>query len=102
MRSKAKFRRSGKFHVYIVRCADNTYYTGYTPDLKRRVKLHNSGRGAKYTRDRRPVKLIWSKKYKYFKPAFISEKRIKRLTRKQKITLVKGRRLSRVLNDAGK
>lgn len=85
-------KRVGKFYVYIVECSDGTYYTGYTPHLKKRVKTHNSGRGAKYTRDRRPVKLIWYKKYRYFKRAFLEEIRIKALTRAQKETLVsKGR-----------
>jgi putative endonuclease len=73
-----------------LQCQDRTFYTGYTPDIKRRIKLHNSGKGAKYTRDRRPVKLVWSKEYKYYKLAFLEEKRIKRLTRKQKIQLVNG------------
>jgi putative endonuclease len=81
-------KRSGKFYVYIVECVDKTYYTGYTPDLKNRLKAHNSGKGAKYTRGRRPVKLIWHKEYRYFKPAFLEEKRIKGLTRKQKEKLV--------------
>ena len=83
-----KFRRTGKFYVYIVQCQDGTYYTGYTPDLENRLKSHNNGKGAKYTRDRRPVKLVWSKEYKYFKKAFLEEKRIKSLTRKQKEKLV--------------
>ena len=84
-----KFKRSGRHFVYIVECRDGTYYTGYTPDLERRLRLHNKGRGAKYTRDRRPVKLAWSKEYKYFKLAFLEEKRIKKLTREQKEELVK-------------
>ena len=94
-------KRTGKFYVYIVECKDRTYYTGYTPDLKNRLKVHNSGKGAKYTRDRRPVNLVWHKKYKRFKPAFRLEKLIKQLTRPQKVTLVNGRRLDRVLADAG-
>ena len=88
--------------MYIVECCDSTYYTGYTSDLERRIKLHNSGRGAKYTRDRRPVRLAWKKEYGYFKPAFLTEKRIKKLTRKQKESLVKGSRLDKVLIKAGK
>ncbi len=84
-----KFKKRGRFYVYIVKCADKTYYTGYTPDIEKRILLHNSGKGAKYTRDRRPVKLIWSKEYKYFKLAFLEEKRIKTLTREQKEKLVK-------------
>lgn len=87
-----KIRRKGKFYVYIVECQNGTYYTGYTPDLVRRIKLHNAGKGAKYTRDRRPVKLVWRKEYKYFKLAFLEEKRIKRLTREQKIKLINGKR----------
>lgn len=87
-----KIKRAGRFFVYMVECADKTYYTGYTPDLKRRIGLHNDGRGAKYTRDRRPVRLIWCKEYKYFKKAFLEEKRIKGLTRKQKEKLVDERK----------
>jgi putative endonuclease len=92
MPPKMKIKRSGKFYVYIVECRDGTYYTGYTNELEKRIKEHNNGkaRGAKYTRDRRPVKLIWSKEYKYFKPAFLEEKRIKSLTRIQKEKLVNG------------
>jgi len=89
---KRKFRRSGRFFVYIVECSDGTYYTGYTPCLKRRIGLHNKGRGARYTRDRRPVKLVWHKRYRNFKPAFLEEKRIKTLPRRQKESLVKGLR----------
>ncbi len=83
-----KFIRKGKFYVYILKCKDDTYYTGYTNDLPNRVKLHNQGKGAKYTRDRRPVKLAWSKEYKYFKKAFLEELEIKKLTRKQKEKLI--------------
>ena len=84
-----RIKRKGRFWVYIVECNDGTYYTGYTPNIERRIKLHNSGRGAKYTRDRRPVELVWSKEYKYFKSAFLEEKRIKRLERKEKEGLVR-------------
>jgi len=90
-KARAKFIRRGKFYAYIVECADDTYYAGYTPDLNRRIKLHNDGKGAKYTRDRRPVKLVWCKEYKYFKKAFLEEKRIKALTRREKEELVNGR-----------
>ncbi|MBU3933218.1 MAG: GIY-YIG nuclease family protein [Candidatus Omnitrophica bacterium] len=85
-----KFNRKGVFFVYILECQDGTYYAGCTPDIEKRLKLHNKGRGAKYTRDRRPVKLVWSKQYSYFKKAFLEEKRIKRLTRNQKEKLVHG------------
>ena len=53
-----KFRREGEFYAYIVKCADGTYYTGYTNDLDNRIKEHNnSKRGAKYLRGRLPVRL---------------------------------------------
>lgn len=94
--------RRGKYYVYIVECRDGTYYTGYTPNLENRLKLHNAGKGAKYTRDRTPVRLVWKKEYRYFKKAFLMEMRIKTLTRKQKESLVSGKRLDKVLIKAGK
>ena len=88
MSLKEKFKRKGEFYVYMVQCCDQTYYTGYTNNLNHRLKSHNNGQGAKYTRDRRPVKLVWQKEYKYFKNAFLAEKKIKGLTRRQKEKLV--------------
>ena len=84
----AKIKRTGTHYVYIIECADGTYYTGYTPKLRRRILLHNSGRGAKYTRGRRPVKLVWHRKYKHFKRAFKREIAIKRLSRAAKERLI--------------
>ena len=86
-----KLIRYGRFYVYILKCQDGTFYTGYTPEIERRIELHNAGRGAKYTRDRRPVRLVWCKEYRYFKKAFLEEKRIKGLTREQKERLVNGK-----------
>jgi putative endonuclease len=83
-----KFKRTGTFYVYILECRDGTYYTGFTSDLERRVELHNTGKGAKYTRTRRPVKVVWFRIYKYFRNAILEERRIKRLTRTQKEKLV--------------
>ena len=88
---KRRFVRSGRFYVYIVECADGTYYTGYTPRIRNRVKLHNAGRGARYTKQRRPVKLVWYKRYRYFKVAFKQEMAVKRLSRSQKERLIAGR-----------
>ena len=85
---KKKFRRLGRYYVYILKCKDGTLYAGYTPDINRRVKLHNAGKGARYTRDRRPVELVWCKEYRYFKKAFKKEMAIKKLTRKQKEKLI--------------
>ena len=95
-----KIKREDKFYVYIVRCQDGTYYTGYTPDIENRLRLHNAGKGAKYTRARLPVVLVWSKKYCQFKSAFKTEIAIKQLTRLQKEALVGGKRLDKVLKQA--
>jgi putative endonuclease len=86
-----RFKKTGTFYVYIVRCCDGSYYTGYTPDLENRIALHNKGKGAKYTRDRRPVELIWHREYKYFRYAFLEEKRIKKLPRDKKEKLINGK-----------
>ena len=88
---KKRFVRKGIFFVYIVECRDGTYYTGYTPDIDNRLKAHNSGKGAKYTRSRRPVKLIWQREFKSFKKAISEEARIKRLERTKKEGLVRGK-----------
>lgn len=78
-----------KYFVYIVRCADGTYYTGYTSDLTKRLNQHNSGKqGARYTRMRRPVKLVYVEKFDTQKEAMIREKEIKKLSRVQKIKMV--------------
>ena len=85
----------------MVECADGTYYTGYTSDLVKRLKRHNDGLASKYTRARLPVALVWKKDYQQFKSAFKAEIIIKQLTRLQKEALVGGRRLDKVLSDAG-
>ena len=75
-------------YVYRVRCADNTLYCGWTTDLEKRVCAHNSGQGAKYTRSRLPVRLIYSEEYETASQARSREYAIKRLTRAQKEKLV--------------
>lgn len=101
VRNLRMFNRVGKFHVYIVKCKDGTYYTGYTNDLEKRLKRHNDGLASKYTRVRLPVILVWSKEYKEFQSAFKTEIMVKQLTRLQKEALVGGKRLDKVLADAG-
>jgi len=89
---RKKIKRHSQYYVYIVKCKDGTYYTGHTNDLEKRIKEHNDNkRGARYTRYKRPVKVVWKKEYRYFKRAFLEEKRIKALTRQQKEKLVDGR-----------
>ncbi len=99
---REKFRREGEFYAYIVKCADGTYYTGYTNDLEKRIKRHNHGLASKCTRARLPVTLVWKKEYRQFKSAFKAEIIIKQLTRLEKEALVRGRRLDKVLEDAKK
>lgn len=74
--------------VYIVRCADDTLYTGWTTNLERRLQAHNSGQGAKYTRSRRPVELVYSEPQPSRSAARQREAAIKRLNRRQKLALI--------------
>ncbi len=78
------------YHLYILKCADGTLYTGITVNLDIRLKEHNSSKlGAKYTRSRRPVRLVYSKKFKNKSVALKAEYKIKLLTREQKLKLIK-------------
>ena len=75
-------------HVYIVRCADGTLYTGYAIDPLEREKVHNTGRGARYTASRLPVALIYSECFDSKSDALKREHALKRLTRRQKDALI--------------
>ncbi|MBE6655884.1 MAG: GIY-YIG nuclease family protein [Ruminococcaceae bacterium] len=79
-----------RYYVYILRCADNTLYTGYTTDVAKRVRVHNGeGQGgAKYTRSRRPVSLVYFEEYDDMHAARVRECAIKRLTRAEKESLI--------------
>jgi putative endonuclease len=78
------------YYLYILKCADKTLYTGITTDLKRRIAEHNGAeKGAKYTSSRRPVKLVFSKKFKNRSSASKEETLIKKLKRPQKLELIK-------------
>lgn len=76
--------------VYMVRCRDGSLYTGWTNDLDRRVKAHNSGAGAKYTRGRGPVSLAWAAACESRGEALSLEAKTKRLTKPQKEALCAG------------
>ena len=76
------------YYVYILRCADGTLYTGYTDDVERRLRAHNSGKGAKYTRSRRPVALAYAEEWPDKSAALKREAAIKRLSRAEKLTLI--------------
>ena len=76
-------------YVYIVKCSDGTYYTGYTNDLEKRLLAHNTGKGAKYTRNRLPVKLLYQEAFSSKQEAMSAEALFKkRLTRQEKLDYI--------------
>ena len=75
-------------YVYILRCVDGTFYTGWTTDLEHRLAAHNAGRGAKYTRARLPVVLVYCEAFDGKSAAMRRECAIKRMTRAQKCALI--------------
>lgn len=75
-------------YVYILQCSDGTFYTGWTNNLEKRIQCHNKGKGAKYTRGRRPVKLIYFEEFIEKRDAQKREVFIKRLTREKKLKLI--------------
>ena len=77
----------GQYWAYMVQCKYGTYYAGYTDDIKKRIAVHNSGKGAKYLRGKGPVKLVYKKKYFTAQKAQAQERLIKSLTRKEKEAL---------------
>jgi len=77
------------YYLYILECRDRTLYTGITTDLKRRLTEHNSSDlGAKYTRGRRPVKLVYSQEFESRSEASKEEARLKKLSRPEKLTII--------------
>ena len=76
-------------YTYIVKCKDKTLYTGWTNDLDKRIKAHNDGLGAKYTKSRRPVKLVYYEEYNTKQEAMSREYAIKQMTRQEKLKLIK-------------
>ncbi len=91
MRKKEKVKRGRKkkdpWFLYILRCGDGTFYTGITNHLERRLKMHQDGRGARYTRTRRPVELIYQEALKSRTHALVRECAVKALPRKSKEAL---------------
>lgn len=78
------------YYLYILKCADKTLYTGIAVDLAKRVKEHNTSKlGAKYTRGRRPVKLVYSKKFRNRSTASKAEYKLKRLARAGKLKIIR-------------
>ena len=74
-------------YTYIVECSDHTLYTGWTNDLEKRIRAHNEGKGAKYTKSRRPVRLVYFETFSTKEEAMSREYRIKKMSRQEKIRL---------------
>ncbi|MTK07931.1 MAG: GIY-YIG nuclease family protein [Hungatella sp.] len=75
-------------YTYLVKCADNTLYCGWTNHLEKRMEAHNQGKGAKYTKTRRPVELVYYESYPTKEEAMRREVQIKKLSRKDKLFLI--------------
>jgi len=81
------------YYLYILKCADDTLYTGITVDLDRRINEHNTSKlGAKYTSARRPVELVYSKKFRNRSTASKAESNVKGLSREEKLRLIVGQK----------
>lgn len=85
-------------YVYILRCADDTLYTGWTTSLEKRLKAHNSGKGAKYTKARLPVEIVYFEEFEEKKEAMKREYAIKQLSRGEKLKLIDNNIINLVKN----
>ena len=77
-----------KWYVYLLSCGDGSLYCGITDDVERRLEMHRSGKGAKYTRGRGPLELIYTEELSSRSDALKREAFIKQLSRKEKLTLI--------------
>jgi Predicted endonuclease containing a URI domain len=82
--------RSPDHYAYVLRCSDDSFYTGYTTDVERRVREHDAGEGAKYTRGRTPVELVHVESFASKSAAMSREYEIKQLSRREKEQLISG------------
>ena len=78
------------YYVYLLRCRDGSLYAGYTDDPERRLKVHNSGKGSKYTRSRLPVELVYREEHPDKSSAMRREYELKQLSRAEKLKLIEG------------
>ena len=88
-----------KAYMYVVECRDGSYYTGYTTDVKKRLAVHNSGKGAKYTRARLPVKLIYAEGFASKEEAMSAEALLKHKKRLQKERFLFENQEKNLVND---
>jgi predicted GIY-YIG superfamily endonuclease len=101
MQKKGRKPKVDPWFVYILRCADDSLYTGITRDVKRRCRQHNAGTASRYTRSRCPTKLIWQETQPSQSAALKREAAIKALTRKEKLKLIRSRRTRSRVSPAG-
>jgi putative endonuclease len=87
--------RAGSWALYIAECADGSYYTGIAKDVEKRIEVHNSGKGAKYTSTHLPVKLLFQEPQKDYSAALKREYQVKRLSKTRKVRFVAGEPLPR-------
>ncbi|QNK40494.1 GIY-YIG nuclease family protein [Caproicibacter fermentans] len=83
--------KASKYYAYMLRCSDGTIYSGYTTDPPRRAAVHNRGKGAKYTRSRLPVTLVYQEKFSTKSEALKREVSLKKLSHSEKIALIEGK-----------
>ena len=77
------------FYVYILRCGDGTLYCGYTNNVEKRLEAHRSGKGAKYTKGRLPLELVYTEEFAEKGDALRREAEIKKLSKKEKLNIIK-------------
>ena len=77
-------------YVYMLRCSDDSFYVGSTTNLAARLHQHDIGRGAEYTRDRRPVELVWHEEYEKVSHAFARETQVQNWSRAKRLALIEG------------
>ena len=87
-----------KHYAYMLRCKDNSIYSGYTTNLEKRLETHNSGKGAKYTRNRLPVKLEYYEEFEDKREAMKREWQFKQYTHLEKETIIRGGKYERKTN----
>ena len=82
----------GMYYVYILKCCDGTLYCGYTNDVEKRFETHQSGKGAKYTRGRLPLELVYTEEFETKSEAMKRECEIKKMSREKKMELIEKQR----------
>lgn len=83
------------YYVYVIQCVDGTFYTGYTKDLDARLRLHKNGKGARYTRMHKPLKLVYTEELDSRLDAMRKERKLKKLRHRQKLKLINPRTQSK-------